>query len=240
VPAARRRAFDDTTPRAPAVPSLPDDLAGRDLQPLWLDDEDRLEAVELTGTGPPDLRARNVTIEDARIRGSLAGAHLHDVHLHDAEIVGADLANVDLRRGHLSRLVVRNARLTGAQLVEATLQDVTFVDCRLDFAVLAAARLDRVVLDGCDLTESSLEQAQLRDVRLTSCDLTRASVGQSQHTRVELHGCRLAGLRSIADLRGAALPYPDLVHQAPAFAAALGIRIATDPDAEPEGPAASR
>jgi uncharacterized protein YjbI with pentapeptide repeats len=232
VPAARRRAFDDTTPRAPLAPTVDDDaqLTPRDLDVLWLDDEDRLERVLLTGTAQPDLRARNVTIEDARVRGSLAGAQLHDLHLHDAVLDGADLANVDLRRAHLSRLTIGNARLTGAQLVEATLQDVTLTDCRLDFAVLAQARLDRVTLRRCDLRESSLEQAQLRDVRLEGCDLTRASLGQSQHTRVELHDCRLAEVRSLADLRGAALPYPDLVAQAANLAAALGIRLATDPD----------
>jgi uncharacterized protein YjbI with pentapeptide repeats len=231
VPSPRRRAFDDTTPKAPLTPGVAaeEDLTPRDLDVLWLDDEDRLEGVLLTGTAPPDLRARNVTIEDARIRGTLAGARLHDLHLHDAEIDGADLANVDLRRAHLSRLVIRDARLTGAQLVEATLQDVTLVGCRLDFAVLAQARLDRVVLRDTALTEATLEQAQLRDVWFESCDLTRASLGQSTHLRVELHGCRLAEVRSLADLRGAALPYPDLVDQAANLAAALGIRVATDP-----------
>ena len=228
----RRRAFDDTTPKAPLAPALSEPLTARDLAALWLDDEDRLERVELTGSAAPDLRARNVTIEEARIRGSLAGARLHDLHLHDAELLGADLANVDLRGAHLSRLTVRDARLTGAQLVEATLQDVTLVDCRLDFAVLAGARLDRVSLQGCVLTEATLEQAQLRDVRLDGCDLTRASLGQSQHTRVELRGCRLTEVRALSDLRGAALPYPDLVDQAANLAAALGIRVATEPDAE--------
>src|SRR4051794_13147638 len=150
---ARRRAFDDTTPKAPSTPALAEDLVPRGLAALWLEDEDRLERVELTGTAPPDLRARNVTIEDARIRGGLPGARLHDLHLHDAELAGADLANVDLRRAHLSRLHVADTRLTGAQLVEATLQDVTLTGCRLDFAVLAQARLDRVVLRGCDLRE---------------------------------------------------------------------------------------
>jgi uncharacterized protein YjbI with pentapeptide repeats len=235
--ASRRRPFDDTTPRTPLAPTVGDDLTPRDLEALWLEDEDRLEAAELTGAAPPDLRARSVTIEDARIRGALAGARLHDLHLHDAELLGADLANVDLKGAHLSRLLVRDARLTGAQLVEATLQDVTLVNCRVDFAVLALARLDRVVLRDCDLREASLEQAQLRDVRFESCDLTRVALGQSQHLRVELHGCRLAEVRSIADLRGAALPWPDVVDQAPAFAAALGIRVATDPDAAPERPA---
>jgi uncharacterized protein YjbI with pentapeptide repeats len=231
VPPARRRAFDDTTPKEPSAPSVPadEDLTPRDLGVLWLDDEDRLEGVLLTGAAQPDLRARNVTIEDARIRGALAGAHLHDLHLHDAELDGADLANVDLRRAHLSRLTIRDARLTGAQLAEATLQDVTLVGCRLDFAVLAQARLDRVLLRDTALTEATLEQAQLRDVRFESCDLTRASLGQSTHLRVELHRCRLAEVRSLADLKGAAMPYPDLVDQAPQLAAALGIRVATAP-----------
>jgi uncharacterized protein YjbI with pentapeptide repeats len=242
VPAARRRAFDATTPKEPFAPALPAeaDLTPRELGALWLDDEDRLEHVLLTGAAPPDLRARNVTIEEARIRGALAGARLHDLHLHDAEISGADLANIDLKGAHLSRLSIRNARLTGAQLIEATLQDVTLVDCRLDFAVLALARLDRVLLHRCDLTEATLEQAQLRDVRFESCNLTRASLGQSTHTRVELHGCRLAEVRSIADLRGAAMPWPDVVDHAASFAAALGIRVATDPDEDPESPAKQR
>ncbi|HEY6760906.1 MAG TPA: pentapeptide repeat-containing protein [Baekduia sp.] len=226
-----RRAFDATTPRAPFLPRVTGDLAVRDLAAVWFEDEDRCEGVELTGVAPAgEVRARNVTIEDARITGSLAGARLRDLHLHDAVIDGADLANVDLQDAHLSRLTIVDARFTGAQLIRATLQDVTFTNCRLDYAVLAEARLDRVIFRRTGLTESTLEQAQLRDVRFESCDLTRASLGQSQHTRVELHSCRLSEVRSLSDLRGAALPYPDLVDQAVNLAGALGIRVATDQD----------
>jgi uncharacterized protein YjbI with pentapeptide repeats len=223
--------FDATTPRVPFVPRVGEDLTPRDLATIWFEDEDRFEGVELTGTaGAGEIRARNVTIEDARITGSLGGAKLRDLHMHDAVIDGADLANVDLTGSHLSRLTVKNARLTGAQLTKATVQDVVFSDCRLDFAILADARIDRVIFRNTVLTESTLEQAQLRDVRFESCDLTRASIGQSQHTRVELHGCRLDEVRSLSDLRGAALPYPDLVDQAANLASALGIRVATDPN----------
>jgi uncharacterized protein YjbI with pentapeptide repeats len=222
--------FDATTPRVPFAPKLDGDLTPRDLAALWIENEDRFEGMDFTGVAPGDLRARNVTIEDCRIAGALASARLPDLHLHDALIEGADLANVDLTDAHLSRLTITSARLTGAQLTRATLQDVTLTDCRLDFAILAEARLDRVHLRNCVLTESTLEQAQLRDVRFDGCDLTRASLGQSQHTRVELHGCRLDGVRSLSDLRGAAMPYPDLVDQAANLAAALGVRVATDPD----------
>jgi uncharacterized protein YjbI with pentapeptide repeats len=214
--------------RTPAVPTLPPDLVATDLATLALTDEVRLEALDLSGQLPADTVARSATVEDCRVRGSLAGAHLHDVHLHDCELDGADLANLDLRGGALARLTLRNCRLTGAQLIESSIRDVTFVDCRLDFAVLALSRLDRVTLRGCELREASLEQTQMRDVRFERCDLSRAMFGQAQLLRVELDGCRLDGLRSIADLRGAAMPWPDVVAGAGAFAAALGITVLED------------
>jgi uncharacterized protein YjbI with pentapeptide repeats len=123
--------------------------------------------------------------------------------------------------------------MTGAQLIETTLIDLTFTGCRLDFAVLGLARLDRVVFRDCDLQEASLEQAQLRDVRFESCDLRRATFGQSRHQRVQLHGCRLDGLRAISDLKGVAMPFPDIVDQAQVFAAALGIAVAVEAAATP-------
>jgi uncharacterized protein YjbI with pentapeptide repeats len=238
VPAARRSrhpasaAFDDPTPRPPGVPVVAEELPARALHEIELDDEARIEHVELTGALPIGTVARGVTIEEARIRGSLAGAKLHDLHLHDAQLDGADLANVDLQGAHLSRLTIANCRMTGAQLIETTLVDVTLTGCRLDFANLTLARLDRVVFRDCRLEETSLDQAQLRDVRFESCDLRRATLGQSRHQRVEMHGCRLDGLRAISDLKGVAMPFPDIVDQAQAFAAALGIAVAIDPHSE--------
>jgi uncharacterized protein YjbI with pentapeptide repeats len=236
VPAARRSrhpasaAFDDPTPRPPGVPTIAEELPRRALDEIELHDEVRIEHVELTGSLPTGTVARSATIEEARIRGSLAGAKLHDLHLHDAQLDGADLANVDLHGAHLSRLTIANCRMTGAQLVETTLVDVTLTGCRLDFANLTLARLDRVVFRDCRLEEASLDQAQLRDVRFESCDLRRATFGQSRHQRVQLHGCRLDGLRTISDLKGVAMPFPDIVDQAQAFAAALGIAVVIDPD----------
>jgi uncharacterized protein YjbI with pentapeptide repeats len=214
--------------RPPDLPRLSDQLTATDLATLTLGDEARLESLELTGTLASDVIARSATIEDCRLRGSLAGARLHDLHLHDCDADGADLANVDLRGGALARLTLRNCRLTGAQLVETSIRDVTFIDCLLDFAVLAGAKLDRVLFRGCELREATLEQAQLRDVRLEHCDLSRALLGQSSLQRVELEACRLVGLRSFTDLRGAAMPWPDVVAGAGAFAAALGIAILED------------
>jgi uncharacterized protein YjbI with pentapeptide repeats len=234
VPARRSRhpasaAFDDPTPRPPGAPAIAEELPQRALDEIELADEVRVEHVELTGSLPAGTYARSATIEEARIRGSLAGAKLHDLHLHDARLDGADLANVDLQGAHLSRLEIANCRMTGAQLIETTLVDVTLTGCHLDFGNLTLARLDRVVFRDCRLEEASLDQTQLRDVRFESCDLRRATFGQSLHQRVRLDGCRLDGLRTISDLKGVTMPFPDIVDQAQAFAAALGIAVAIDP-----------
>jgi uncharacterized protein YjbI with pentapeptide repeats len=169
-------------------------------------------------------------VGDCRLRGALSGVVLHNLHLHDVEAVGSDLANLDARGGALTRVLARLCRLTGAQVIDASLRDVTFADCRMEYAVFAGARLDRVVFRDCDLREVSLEDTQLRDVRFERCDLSGAALRRSRLLRVELEGCRLDGLNAISDLRGAALPWPDIVAQAGTFAAALGIGVVGDED----------
>jgi uncharacterized protein YjbI with pentapeptide repeats len=166
-----------------------------------------------------------VTLSGCRITGALAGTRLHDVHVLDTVLEGADLANADLRTGALHRVLLQACRGTGASLAETSLRDVAFVDGRFDLADFAAARLDRVTFTGCDLHDTTFEQAQLRDVRFERCDLTGATLGQMRLQRVELSGCTLRAVRSLSDLRGAVMPWPDLVDNAGELAAALGIGV---------------
>ena len=109
--------------------------------------------------------------------------------------------------------------------------DVTFAGCRIDFAVLAAARLDRVVFRNCDLREASLEQAQLRDVRFESCDLSRATLGpEPPPARASWRAAAWTASARCQDLRGAAMPWPDIVDQARApRRRARASRVATGP-----------
>ena len=105
---------------------------------------------------------------------------------------------------------------------------MTLTDCRFDLASLAAARLERVVFADCDLRESSFAEAVLRDVRFERCDLGGAELAQVRLQRVELRGCRLDGINAVANLRGATMPWEDIVGNAGLFAAAVGVR-ATEP-----------
>jgi len=97
-------------------------------------------------------------------------------------------------------------------------------DCRIDLAGLVAARLERVVFADCDLRETSLAEAILRDVRFERCDLGGVELARVRLQRVELRGCRLDGINAVSDLRGATMPWEDIVGNAGLFAAAVGIR----------------
>ena len=52
-----------------------------------------------------------------------------------------------------------------------------------------------------------------------------ATVSGVKLKRVELRGCDLAGLRGVEALRGARMPWNDVLENSPLFAAALGLEI---------------
>jgi uncharacterized protein YjbI with pentapeptide repeats len=145
--------------------------------------------------------------------------------LDDAVAEGLDWANRQARRVFLRRAEVRRCRLTGAELAESRLEDVTFEDCRLDLVGLRAATLERVVFRDCRMGECELNAAALTDVLFENCELRQATVSGVRLKRVELRGCDLTGLRGLEALRGARMPWDDVLENAPLFAAALGFEI---------------
>jgi hypothetical protein len=69
-------------------------------------------------------------------------------------------------------------------------------------------------------------------VLFDGCELRSATFAGARCAATELHRCELAGIEGVEGLRGAALPWPDLVGLAGLMAGALGIRVL---DEEVEG-----
>ncbi len=163
---------------------------------------------------PPDLDADD---EQA------APAELDD--LVDVVATDRDWSNVRPGRIGALRAELRRCRLTGAELAEATLRDVTFDECRVDLAGMRFARLDRVVFRECRMGECDFYGALLLDVLFEGCELREATFSGCKIERVEFRGCDLTGLRGAEALRGARLPWSDVVENAALFATALGVEI---------------
>jgi uncharacterized protein YjbI with pentapeptide repeats len=143
----------------------------------------------------------------------------------DAVVAGREWSNLRLLRPSLRRAELRLCRLTGTDLAEAALEDVTFEECRLDLAGLRFARLERVVFRDCRMADCDLGGAMLEDVLFERCELREADFSGAKLKRVELRGCELEGLRGVEALSGARMPWNDVLQNAPVFAAALGIEL---------------
>lgn len=157
--------------------------------------------------------------EDARAPTGIAD-------LVDAVVEDEDWANSSPVRGAAARRAeLRGCRLTGSDLHQANLTDVTFDDCRLDLVNLRHATLARVVFRDCHLSELDLYGASLQDVLFERCRLREAILSSATLERVELRQCDLAGLQGAEALRGARMPWNDVLENAPLFALALGLEI---------------
>ena len=64
------------------------------------------------------------------------------------------------------------------------------------------------------------------------CPLVGATLSEATLGRVELRGCDLEGLRGAERLRGARMPWADIVASAATFAATLGIVVSDDARAQ--------
>jgi len=150
--------------------------------------------------------------------GDLVDAVVRDVDWAGKKGVGLSARRVEFLR----------CRLTGAELAESTIGDVTFDECRVDLVGLRHARLERVVFRDCRMGESDFSGASLKDVVFERCELREASFSSAQLQRVELRGCDLAAVRGGEALRGARMPWNDVLENAVLFASLAGIEILVD------------
>jgi uncharacterized protein YjbI with pentapeptide repeats len=213
---------------APKVPAV-DWLSTFDLATQPLRDELELEDVLVTGA-LSGITACNVALSGAWLRDSdVAGARLPRLDLRNCRVSGANLANVAVSDGVAERCAFENVRLTGFSWHEGILRDVSFRGCRIDMASFAASRLERVLFEGCMLAQAELQDARLSAVVFVDCDMREIDLaGVRLSAGCELRGCVLDGARSVGQLRGAQMPYVDVLAAAATFAHALGIRISSD------------
>jgi uncharacterized protein YjbI with pentapeptide repeats len=190
--------------------------------PPRLDDDD---APPMTLAAPGDgLELKRARLLDP----DLGGLRIRGLRLVDVALERGNLANLVAPELHLSRVTIAGARLTGAQWTRGRIADTVFRDCRIDLATFAGATLERTRFVGCRLEQAELREALLRSVRFDDCDLSEADFTGVRLDGCELRGCTLAGATGLERLRGAAMPWADVVGNAAALAATLGIQTLED------------
>jgi uncharacterized protein YjbI with pentapeptide repeats len=155
----------------------------------------------------------------------LSGAKQRGWALADVIVERGNFANLVADEGSLRRVEFTGARLTGVQLTRGTIADAVFRDCRIDLATFAGTTFERVVFEGCLLGQAEFRESLFRSVRFEHCDLTEADLTGLRLDGCELRSCTLDNVVALERLRGAAMPWADVVGHAGELAAALGIRV---------------
>lgn len=220
---------------APTItpPRVPEGLDAFDLGTAVLEDDTELDAVRVTGAAP-EASVLGLEFAGAELREvDLGGARLPRLALRNCLVAGGNLANVAVRGGSAERTVFDHVRLTGLTWHEGVLRDVVFRGCRIDLASFASTRLERVAFEECVLVHTDLQDARLAAVTFERCDLAGADLtGARLGAGCVLRGCTLDGARGVEALRGARMPYEDVLAAAVTFAAALGVDVLGDEEDE--------
>jgi uncharacterized protein YjbI with pentapeptide repeats len=211
---------------APESPDLADELPSASLDGSTIENGATWAQVRASDASLPGLVATGLGFRQTALgRVDLSGGRLINLSFADVDLDACNLATVDARSGAMRRVTARGCRLTGLLWTEGTLRDVVLRDCRIDLASFTATTMEQVVFDGCILRQTDFQDAELRAVRFVDCDLTGADLSGARLAHCELEGCTLDDLRGAASLRGARMPWADIVAAAGTFAEALGVGV---------------
>ena len=205
-------------PDVPADLRLPPELPA--LRDMELDGVS-IDTVEWTGRNAQGLRLSESIVRSAELNE----ASLSRCRFRDVVVLDGSWANVEAIDASFARVRFERVRLTGANFSGSTLDDVTFVDCRLDLCSFRLARVDRVLFERCKLTEVDLYEATLSSATFVDCDLSGATLTHATFDRSEMRGCDLTSVHSPEQLRGVRMPWADVIRSAGELAAAAGIEV---------------
>jgi fluoroquinolone resistance protein len=211
--------------KPPATPDLPSELTPLEGEPAALAGLELSE--QLVATRDWSGRdAAGIQLAECHLEGvSLDEAKLQCAGIRDVVVDGGSWANVDATGAVVKRVELRNTRLTGAAFANAKIEDVVFVECRLDLASFRFAKLAYVRFEDCLMTESDFYEAAIKSSIFSSCSLAGASLAAVTFADTELRGCDLTAIGNAERLRGARMTLGDLIQSADTLAAGLGIEI---------------
>jgi uncharacterized protein YjbI with pentapeptide repeats len=212
-------------PTNPDTPDIPAELHRYDERARPLDrlelDCALVETADFSGQESTAVR-----IAECRLnRVDLSGSSLTAASFNDVAIAAGSWANVRTKELRVRRTTFKGVRMTGADLADSHLEDVTFVDCRMDLAFFVTAKLLRVRFERCMLDEVDWTDAHLSSVAFDRCSLARSVWTDATLLNCEMRASDMSGAAHLERLRGVRMPLEDVLTAAQDFALALGIDI---------------
>lgn len=154
-------------------------------------------------------------------RLDLTGAVLSDV-----VIDGIRAVEVGLRDGTWRNVEVTGGRIGTLDGLRSTWDGVTLRGIRIDYLSLPSSELSDVLVVDCEIGTLDLPDARVTRVRFEGTRADEIDTRGLRAADLDLRGIEALGFTDAKSLTGATLSPRQTELHAPAFAAALGIRLA--------------
>lgn len=170
--------------------------------------------------------AGSVRVERSHLRDlDLSGARLRALSLVDVSGERIDAANGDWSGGDLRRVFLEDARLTGLNLSEAHIDEVSFKGCKLDYVNFRHSTIEHALFERCVLRGADFQGAKLEAARFANCQLLETDFSRARMSAVDLRGSELELAGSVLALEGAIVDSLQLMGLARQIALEVGITV---------------
>jgi hypothetical protein len=212
-------AFDDFSAPpgpAPAAPSRPAAPPSRPPAPPIRPPAPASRPAAPAAGKLPESTLTGMALEGGQLRQASSPAWIRDVRL----------TGTDLTEASWQDLVVTESVLVGVQARAVEFRRVAFRDCELDGVNFRRAAMSEAIFENCLLREVDFTGAALTRVAFTGSRLSRADFTDVTMNEVDLRGAELGLTIGPQSLRGAIMTPAQLMEMAPLLAASLGVRLA--------------
>jgi uncharacterized protein YjbI with pentapeptide repeats len=163
-----------------------------------------IEQCRIDGGAFEKSKCDSIRIDGARIATtSFEESKLSSTRWIDVICERSSFAMIDWRGAGFTRVVLRGCRVTGAKFYEGVFEDVTFVDCQIDYGSFGDAKFSRVAFENCQLRDADFHAADLRGVTFVDCDLERADFTRAKLQTTDVSQSSVRGITiSAVEARG--------------------------------------
>lgn len=160
------------------------------------------------------------------VRGvDLSKAKLGPLTLSNVSLRNVDLSNASLQQLVARRTEWRTCRAIGLRLSVDHASDLSFVDCRLDYATIHVEKVKGgAEFTGCSFRDTTIG-GDLSNTRFVDCDFVETEFRATRAGKCDLRSSRLTSARGLLSLRGATISAEQAVEVSSMIAAEAGLII---------------
>ncbi len=133
-----------------------------------------------------------------------SASRLADARVSDCRFERCELTAAAWEKPRLRRIEWKGCRLTGFNLVEASLEDQLFTDCVIEQASFGLSTFKACRFEACNLRGAAFVGCDLTGAIFDRCDLTNANLSGATLKGTDLSTSKIDGLRAgAAEIKGA-------------------------------------